>query len=240
MHWEHFQLILGCLLPLRALVIPPCLSFPPPSLLMPFFYSCSTRIATTKTVKMATRHLDGQLGVEIFVRSLWFPDLLFWADQGASVSCNVCCWQIFFVQLRVHFFNFLYMERQILALGYSTWPMEVSQVGWISTCVDWRVILALQEPKFSFLASFLFLQSSHHLNKNGGSHVGNLQNHRLIFDLEGRQSWEVSWPWGCTLGFAFYLSPSCVCIPREMSLVLIGKSVLKHQCSAPLVVVLAE
>lgn len=73
-----------------------------------------------------------------------------------------------------------------------------------------------------------------------GNHVGNLQNHKLIFDLEERESWKVSWPWGYTLDFAFYLSPFCVCIPREMSLVLIDKSVLKHQRSAPLVVVLAE
>lgn len=161
MHWEHFQLILGCLLPLRALVISPYLSFPPPSLLMPFFYSCSTKIATTKTVKMATRHLHGRLGVEIFVipRSivLGWPGCLHFTQCMLRMS--------FLYSAQGTFLHFLYMKRQILVLGYSTWLMEVSQVGWISACVDWRVILALQDLKFSFLASFLFLQSSHHLNK---------------------------------------------------------------------------
>jgi len=55
-----------------------------------------------------------------------------------------CCWASFLRSVQGTSLCFLYMEGQILALEYSTWPTEVSHVGRISTCVDWRVILALQ------------------------------------------------------------------------------------------------
>lgn len=113
------------------------------------------------TVKMATRHLHGRLGVEIFV----IPRSIVWGWPGCLHFTQCMLRTSFLYSAQGTFLHFLYMKRQILAPGYSTWLMEVSQVGWISACVDWRVILALQDLKFSFLASFLFLQSSHHLNK---------------------------------------------------------------------------
>lgn len=61
MHCENFKLILGCSLPLRALTISFDLSLflLSTSILADAFfhsYSCSTKIATTETVKMAMRH----------------------------------------------------------------------------------------------------------------------------------------------------------------------------------------
>lgn len=55
-------------------------------------------------------------------------------------------------------FHFFYKERQILAMEYSMWPVEVGQVGWISTCVDGRVNSGFSKPEVQLFCWFIVPQ----------------------------------------------------------------------------------
>lgn len=130
---EHWLFLLIC----------PCFSFLPPSLLMPFSTPTPVplKLPPPRQLKWpwGISFLDGLVGGETFVipRAIvlgWQSCLHFTLLETGKFSSSSAGY--------LH--HFLYMERQILALGYSTWLMEVSQVGWISTCVDWRIIPTLQ------------------------------------------------------------------------------------------------
>lgn len=137
-HWENFKLIVGWSIHLEVLVISFDLSWSllPTSILADAFfhsYSCCTEIAAPRPLKCpgGISFLDGLVGL----RSLWIPEMSSYTELPSFHTLLLENFSIFLLRV-LHFF---YKDRQILALGYSMWPVEVGQVGWISTCVDCRV-----------------------------------------------------------------------------------------------------